>query len=71
MDNWTSSNACDTYPAQPGNFRITFVDNTLVSDNGLSALTGLKKLKRLSLTGALANGQSLSAAIPGLKVEKR
>jgi Leucine-rich repeat (LRR) protein len=45
-------------------------DRALISDHGLHELTGLKKLKRIHLTGTMANGLELKAALPGLEVMK-
>ena len=46
------------------------VNQTLVTDAGLNQLKGLTKLKRLIVTGSLAKGLELEAAIPGLKVTR-
>jgi hypothetical protein len=46
-----------------------YLDQTNVTDRGLSELTGLKKLRKLGLSGAvLASGRGLQAAIPGLEI---
>jgi hypothetical protein len=46
-----------------------YLDQTNVTDRGLSDLKGLKSLKKLSLSGAmLASGRGLQAAIPGLEI---
>jgi hypothetical protein len=46
-----------------------YLDQTNVTDRGLSDLKGLKSLKKLGLSGAmLASGRGLQAAIPGLEI---
>jgi len=53
------------------NLEELVLDQTQTTDLGLAKLKNLKKLKRLSLNGAmLASGLGLKAAIPGLEVIK-
>jgi hypothetical protein len=52
------------------NLEELYLDQTIVTDRGLQELKGLKKLKKISLSGTLADGSGLQAAIPGLEVLK-
>jgi len=47
-----------------------YLNQTIVTDRGLADLKGLKKLKKLGLSGALASGLGLQGAIPGLEIIK-
>jgi hypothetical protein len=46
-----------------------YLDQCNVTDRGLADLKGLKKLKKLGLSGSmLASGRGLQASIPGLEI---
>jgi Leucine-rich repeat (LRR) protein len=47
-----------------------YLDQTLVTDNGLEDLRGLTNLKKLGVSGSLASGLGLQAAIPNLQVNR-
>jgi hypothetical protein len=52
------------------NLEELYLDQTIVTDGGLELLTGLTKLKKLGVSGSLASGLELQAAIPNLQVNR-
>jgi hypothetical protein len=52
------------------NLEELYLDQTIVTDIGLTKLKGLKKLKKIGLSGTLADGHGLQASIPGLEIIK-
>jgi hypothetical protein len=58
------------YIAKLTNLEELYLDQTITTDRGLHELRGLKKLKKIGLSGTLADGRGLQAAIPGLEILK-
>jgi len=57
------------YVGQLTNMEELYLDQCNVTDRGLADLKGLKKLKKLGLSGSmLASGRGLQASIPGLEI---
>jgi len=52
------------------NLEELYLDQTIVTELGMRDLRGLKKLKKIGLSGTLADGRSLESAIPGLEIIK-